>query len=249
MSSSLKPSTMLAAVGVAVAAVMVVVWVERKGRERKELCVPEDCPTLEKAVERAKSGEDITTIRLAKGIHEVEGDEVNITGGLPITIVGAGKNETIIQGGVFLISGGDVNSTTQEVLLQDMTIRKTKMNGVFNRGGLPLRMVDVAMDACGWGGMVVMDGARADCTNVTVSQCRFSGFVAYDGSCITLRGERTSVTENATDENGAGYGLDACGSSSVITLISPLTKERVSRNNGGGRNWKTENGGKIVEYE
>ena len=117
MSSSLKPSTMLAAVGVAVAAVMVVVWVERKGRERKErerkeLCVPEDCPTLEKAVERAKSG-DITTIRLAKGIHEVEGDEVNITGGLPITIVGAGKNETIIQGGVFLISGGDVNSTDE----------------------------------------------------------------------------------------------------------------------------------------
>eukprot|EP00949_MAST-11_sp_MAST-11-sp1_P000233 g233.t1 len=215
---------MLAAVGVAVAAVMVVVWVERKGRERKErerirttgLRVPEDCPTLEKAVERAKgSGEDITTIRLAKGIHEVEGDEVNITDGLPITIVGAGKNETIIQGGVFLISGGDVNSTTKEVLLQDMTIRKTKMNGVFNRGGLPLRIVDVAIDACGWSGVVVMHGARADCTNVTVSKCRFSGFVAYNGGYITLRGERTSVTENATDENGAGYGLDACGSSSA----------------------------------
>jgi hypothetical protein len=212
--------------------------------------VPEDCPTLEMAVERAKGiGEDITTIRLAKGIHEVEEDEVNITDGLPITIVGAGKNETIIQGGVFLISGGDVNSTTKEVLLQDMTIRKTKMNGVFNRGGLPLRMVDVAMDACGWSGVVVMHGARADCTNVTVSKCRFSGFVAYDGGNITLRGDRTSVTENATDENGAGYGLDACGSSSVITLVSPLTKERVSRNNGGGRNLDTENGGKIVEYE
>ena len=142
-----------------------------------------------------------------------------------------------------------MNSTTKEVLLQDMTIRKTKMNGVFNRGGLPLRMVDVAMDACGWNGVVVMHGARADCTNVTVSKCRFSGFVAYDGGNITLRGDRTSVTENATDENGAGYGLDACGSSSVITLVSPLTKERVSRNNGGGRNLDTENGGKIVEYE
>jgi len=239
---------MLAAVGVAVAAV--VVLVVRKRIRTTELRVPEDCPTLEKAVERAKGiGEDITTIRLAKGIHEVEEDEVNITDGLPITIVGAGKNETIIQGGVFLISGGDVNSTTKEVLLQDMTIRKTKMNGVFNRGGLPLRMVDVAMDACGWSGVVVMHGARADCTNVTVSKCRFSGFVAYDGGNITLRGDRTSVTENATDENGAGYGLDACGSSSVITLVSPLTKERVSRNNGGGRNLDTENGGKIVEYE
>jgi len=54
-----------------------------------------------------------------------------------------------------------------------------------------------------------------------------------------LIGAKTTVHHNCTDEDSDAFmhGLQLWGSSSTIQLVSPLTKEQVSLDNGGGGNW------------
>jgi hypothetical protein len=61
--------------------------------------------------------------------------------------------------------------------------------------------------------------------------------VAGNGASITLIGAKTTVHHNCTKGSSADYGLIACSSSSTIQLVFPLTKEHVSVDNDGGRNW------------
>ena len=64
---------------------------------------------------------------------------------------------------------------------------------------------------------------------------------AYKGGSIIFQGAKTKVHDNCTKESDEymelEYGLAVYGSSSTIQLVSPLTKEQVSFNNGGGGNW------------
>jgi hypothetical protein len=54
------------------------------------------------------------------------------------------------------------------------------------------------------------------------------------------------VHHNCTDGISEEYGLEVYGSSlSTIQLVSPLTKEQVSLDNGGGGNWGAPYGGDI----
>ena len=48
---------------------------------------------------------------------------------------------------------------------------------------------------------------------------------------------KISIHNNVTGGDSDSYGLDTCTSSSSIHLVSPLTKESVSINNGGGGNY------------
>jgi hypothetical protein len=43
------------------------------------------------------------------------------------------------------------------------------------------------------------------------------------------------------------YGLTVSGASATIQLVSPLTKEQVSLDNGGGGNWGAERGAESGE--
>jgi len=45
------------------------------------------------------------------------------------------------------------------------------------------------------------------------------------------------VHHNCTRGDSYDYGLQVSGSSATIQLVSPLTKEQVSLDNGGGGNW------------
>jgi hypothetical protein len=55
---------------------------------------------------------------------------------------------------------------------------------------------------------------------------------------VTLTGAKTTVHQNCTRGESIEYGLQVFGSSSsTIQLISPLTKEHVAIDNGGGGNW------------
>ena len=74
-------------------------------------------------------------------------------------------------------------------------------------------------------------------TNVKVRQCGWSGVVANSGASITLIGAKTTVHHNCTKGDSDEYGLKVDGASSTIQLVSPLTKEQVSLDNGGGGNW------------
>jgi hypothetical protein len=100
-------------------------------------------------------------------------------------------------------------------------------------------MEDVLVEQCGYHGVRAYGtGGVGRCTNVEVRQCGWSGIYADDGGSITLIGAKTTVHHNCTGGSG-DYGLTVFGTSATIQLVSPLTKEQVSLDNGGGGNWGT----------
>ena len=70
--------------------------------------------------------------------------------------------------------------------------------------------------------------------NCNVSHSKGNGLGVYNGGLMTIGGNATTIHHNGT--NGYGYGLNAEPSGS-IHLVSPLTKEMISTNNNGGRNY------------
>jgi hypothetical protein len=81
------------------------------------------------------------------------------------------------------------------------------------------------------------------------------GVVAMLGASMTLIGAKTTVHHNCTDGDSDEYGLKVDGldgwgsSSSTIQLVSPLAKEQVSIDNGGGGNWGAEEEGDINQIK
>jgi hypothetical protein len=65
-----------------------------------------------------------------------------------------------------------------------------------------------------------------------------------------LIGAKTTVHHNCTKGDSDEYGLQVFGfSSSTIQLVSPLMKEHVSLDNGGGGNWGAQRGGDINQIK
>jgi len=97
-------------------------------------------------------------------------------------------------------------------------------------------MEDVLVEQCGEGVCAYGTGVVGRCANVEVKECGWSGVVASRGASIILIGDKTTVHHNCTRGEIDDYGLEVNGAS-TIQLVSPLTKEIVSVNNGGGGNW------------
>ena len=76
-----------------------------------------------------------------------------------------------------------------------------------------------------------------------------SGMYVCDGASITLIGAKTTVHHNCTIGNSWEYGLRVWGPTATIQLVSPLTKETVSLDNGGGGNWGATSGGDIHQIK
>jgi hypothetical protein len=217
--------------------------------------VPEDCNTLKEAVDRVHGDDRLTTIVVGKGTHQIDivvgkvthpcdhlidGRCLLITSAMNIVgDPGVPKSEIVVVGGIEFKTGIQGNCH-----LQHMTLRQAKKNGVTATS--PFTMEDVLVEQCGWHGVEAYGNFGVGrCTNVEVRQCGFSGVsVSYYGS-ITLIGAKTTVHHNCTigrRDSTTGrhedYGLKVkqC-SSATIQLVSPLTKEQVSLDNGGGGNW------------
>ena len=245
-------------------------WVSRTQRWHKLenptiVRVPEECRTLEDAMERVKLSHHhdvghpnghpkvvITTIRLARGTHEVKGhyrttasvDDyyVRIDKGCPIEICGAGEGETIVSGGGFLVTnkgrsfteGGEQEREKEKVVtLRDLTISRAKSSGVINTGGLPLRVINVTIEECGQHGLWAYDGAAVDATNVTISKSGESGARVESGGSLVLRGVQTSMNGNGRNGTAYSYGVCVSEEESTITIVAPLTKEVACTNNIG----------------
>ena len=73
--------------------------------------------------------------------------------------------------------------------------------------------------------------------NCVITQCGFSGILCRANALIELEGSQTKVDGNVTRLCSHHYGLVTCDTSSIIHLLFPLTKESVSTNNHGGRNY------------
>ncbi len=78
--------------------------------------------------------------------------------------------------------------------------------------------------------------------NCVITQCGSSGIVCMRNALIELEGDQTKVDGNVTSGFSYWYGLNTCYTSSIIHLLFPLTKESVSTNNRGGRNYTSGDG-------
>jgi len=145
---------------------------------------------------------------------------------------GVAKEEIVVLGGIEFKKGIPGNCH-----LEHLTLRQAKQHGV--EGYSSFTMEDVLVEQCGYSGVSAEGtGVVGRCTNVEVRQCGFSGVRASWGASIALIGAKTTVHHNCTSGYHHDYGLLVFGSSSsTIQLVTPLTKEQVALDNGGGGNW------------
>ena len=228
--------------------------------------VPQDHATLEEATkwckrfggktikfikdadEHKKSVTEVTIPRkivVGKGVHQFDGRYLEISSAM--NIVGdprVPKSEIVVVGGIKFKEGIPGNCH-----LQHLTLRQAADLGVW--GMSSFTMEDVVVEQCGGGGVNASGtGGIGRCTNVEVRQCGLSGVSAAEGASITLIGAKTSVHHNCTKGYSSVYGLKVTWSSSAtIQLVSPLTKEQVSLDNGGGGNWGAVYGGDIHQIK
>ena len=219
-------------------------WKEAVGQKQLPLFVPVDCHTLTEAVKRVQKDARLATIVVGTGEHHIDGwylevaSATNIVGDPNVL-----KSEIVLVGGIRFAEEIPGNCH-----LQHLTLRQAEGHGVW--GESSFTMEDVLVEQCGG------HGVRADgtgvvgrCTNVEVRQCGWSGVGASNGGSIALIGAKTTVHHNCTKGRSDTYGLAVYGASSTIQLVSPLTKEQVSLDNGGGGNWGALNGGDINQIK
>ena len=226
--------------------------------------VPEDHKSLNEAVmwieqyntflTKIKSNKmRMTTIVLGKGEHVVEVSKNRYTESNTLKIPSAmnivgdpnvPKENIVVVGGIEFKRGIQGNCH-----LQHLTLRQAKHSGV--QGFSSFTMEDVFVEQCRLSGVVAYGtGVVGRCTDVEVCQCGYSGLYADDGASITLIGAKTTVHHNCTKGKSSDYGLAVYNSSSsTIQLVSPLTKEQVSLDNGGGGNWGAGGGGDINQIK
>jgi hypothetical protein len=197
------------------------------------LFVPnEDCKTLKEAVDRVHRDDRLTTIVVGKGAHQINRNYLFISSALHMVGDPAlAKEEIVVVGGIYFGEG-----IPGKCHLQHLALRQAKQNGVL--GESSFTMEDVLVEQCSGRGVYASGtGVVSRCTNVEVRQCGGSGVFAYRGASITLIGDKTTVHHNCTKGRSYDYGLQVYSSSSTIQLVSPLTKEQIAVDNGGGGNW------------
>ena len=225
------------------------------------LNVPEDCLTLNGALERARTNRSIHVISVNEGDYSIQKDAYGyrcLCIDFSIEIVGRGsKSKTRINGGIRTekkANGDNNNSLEVLVKVKNFTITNINDHGVYGQSSFTLE--NVIIDQCGGAGVWAYGlECKAICKDVIIRSCGWSGIIAFDGAVVILMGSKTKIINNCCDENGAlagrsgsssvHYGLSVWNSpKSEILLVYPLTKESVSMNNNGpcsgdsgGGNW------------
>jgi hypothetical protein len=218
------------------------------------LHVPEDYRTLNEAYKRIEQSRGaVTTIVLGQGEHVVEDDKddcnyLHIK--CPVNIVGSrgvlDKSNIVVVGGFRI--GDYIKNIHGNVHVEHLTIRHEKQCGVFGYSSFTLN--DLIIEQCGGGGVFAYGSStHTKCSNITAHKCRSSGVVAGMGASIILEGRETSIYENCSDWSSNDYGLHVYGSSSKIQIVSPLTKESISKGNKGGGNWGATQGATMNQIE
>jgi hypothetical protein len=159
--------------------------------------VPADVPTIQQAIDAAKSGD---IINVAAGTY---------TGALTInnkavTIQGAGKTVTTLSGAsgadILTIDGGKV------VVVSGVTLQGGQ-NGILARRGAVVEVTDVVVQDLTAKGIIIDENSTARLTNVTVQRCANRGIQAFRNSSISFYGTVTSNNNLAADGTGDGIGI------------------------------------------
>ena len=162
------------------------------------------------------------------GVHDEQGKVVEID--FPLTIIGESKDGCTIIGGLKM-----KGKKEDDVTVKHLTISQSKGSGVYGDNGMSFHLFHLNIEKSEGNGVFVYKTKRSTMSNCQVSHSKCSGVWVDDG-LITINGSGTSIHNNVTDGDSVHYGLYTSSSSSLIHLVSPLTKESVSINNGGGGN-------------
>ena len=168
----------------------------------------------------------ITDIFLEPGVHTLT-SILFIT--QEVTISGAGRGITFVQGGGFKIEGKKGKKCT----FMDITVQKTENKGLCGFKGMSFDCLRMHFDQCAGNHGVIAYQTKGRLTNCQITQSTGSGVCSSSNSTIDIEGEETMIEKNNTSGRSDQYGLSAYDSSS-IHILSPLTKESISKNNGCG---------------
>ena len=176
------------------------------------------------------SGNVPSVLFIEEGEH---GGGRRVTMEKPLSMYGAGCGLTTLVGVGLWIEG---NKSDGIVEIQDLTIKGGERMGLYAYEGMKVIMRGCTIEECGEFG-VYANKADITCDDLQVIGCGGSGVWAGSNATITLSGHGTSIQGNGTNGDSDDYGLHAYHSSDSIHLVPPLTKEQISKNNGGGGNW------------
>ena len=165
----------------------------------------------------------VKLIFITEGIYDLE---KNVIIKCPISIHGAGQDETILQGHGFEIRGS--RKEKKRVNMQGMTTKGSSRDGLHADNGLSFLCKRMTFTQCRTGG-VYAENTKGRLINCVITQCGTSGIACDENALIELEGDQTKVDGND--------GLKTLSTSSIIHLLFPLTKKYVSTNNKGGGNF------------
>jgi hypothetical protein len=176
-----------------------------------------------------------TILFIHKGLHAVGERSLNIT--YPMKIIGAGRDETVLQGGGGFNIAGKKEDDGQRVELTGMTITESSDTGLkcCDSSSLSFLCKDMTFTKCDGHGVFASD-ANGRLQNCTITQCVGSGIYCGSNALIAVEGDETKVDGNV--KSGVRtFGIMTEDMSSKIYLASPLTKESVATNNGSYGNY------------
>jgi hypothetical protein len=125
--------------------------------------------------------------------------------------------------------------------MQGMTMKGSRGYGLYGYNGLSFLCKDMTFTQCDYSGVEAYN-TKGRLINCVITQCGDSGIFCSSNALIELEGDQTKVDGNVTSGNSGCYGLKTYYTSSTIHLLYPLTKESVSTNNQGGRNYNSDGG-------
>ena len=172
-------------------------------------------------------------VLIKEGTYDLE---EMLTIACPISIHGAGRNKTIIQGHGITIKG--LKKEKKIVDMQDFTMKGSSRDGLSAYNGLSFLCTRMTFTQCGSNGVIALY-TKGRLINCVITQCRFSGIFCHNNALIELEGEQTKVDGNVTNGDSWNYGMDTSATSSTIHLLFPLTKESVSTNNHNDQNYNS----------
>jgi hypothetical protein len=181
-----------------------------------------------------------THLKLRDCEYRVEKGDLDYSGRFvldkPTKISGQGCGMTTLVEFGRLIKGKKSEGIVE---IEDLTIKGAERSGLCAYEGMKVIMRGCTIEECGCSGVLAF-GADITCDDLQVIGCGKSGVFASVNATITLSGQDTSIQGNVTKGEsysyGQAYGLRQV-SSSFIHLVHPLTKEQISKENDGGRNW------------
>ena len=173
----------------------------------------------------------IKEIFLENGVHDEQGVRVVID--FPLTIIGESKDGCTIIGGLKM-----TGKEEDDVNVKNLTISQSKGEGVYGDNGMSFHLFHLNIEKSEEEGVYVGDTKRNTMSNCQVSHSKCSGVFVW-GGLMTMDGSGTSIHNNVTGGHSLRYGLHTRNSTSSIHLVSPLTKESISINNGGAGNYNS----------